>query len=93
MMVANESDYVVCFIRKDAVELVFSDHGLLPNVKRVHHYQRGRTSITGLRFWIRKDISTKRLVVVVMSRLVLLLLFVDFVEQCLQGFDQLRLGI
>ena len=40
------------------------------NVERMHHYQRGRTSITGLRFWLRKVISTKRLVVVVMSRLV-----------------------
>ena len=43
---------------------------LLPNVERMHHYQRGRTSITGLRFWLWKIISTKRLVVVVMSRLV-----------------------
>jgi hypothetical protein len=42
----------------------------LHNVERMHHYQRGRTSITGLRFWLRKVISTKRLVVVVMSRLV-----------------------
>ena len=45
------------------------------NVERMHHYQRGRTSITGLRFWLRKDISTKRLVVVVMSRLVRLLMY------------------
>ena len=50
---------------------------ILPNVKRMHHYQRGRTSITGLRFWLRKGISTKRLVVVVMSRLVRLLFVIS----------------
>ena len=47
---------------------------ILHNVERVHHYQRGRTSITGLGFWLRKIISTERLVVVVTTRLVVPLL-------------------
>jgi hypothetical protein len=36
----------------------------------MHHYQRGRTSITGLGLQLREIIETGRLVVVVMSRLV-----------------------
>jgi len=50
----------------------------LPNDERMHHYQRGRTSITGLRLWLRKIIETGRLVVVVMTRLVLLLISVSW---------------
>jgi hypothetical protein len=38
----------------------------------MHHYQRGRASITGLMAELRKIIETGRLVVVVMARLVLL---------------------
>jgi hypothetical protein len=45
----------------------------LTNDERMHHYQRGRTSITGLMVELRKIIETGRLVVVVMTRLVLLL--------------------
>jgi hypothetical protein len=33
-------------------------------LKRIHHYQRGRKSITGLRFKLRELIGTGRLVVV-----------------------------
>ena len=33
-----------------------------PNVKRVHPYQRGRTSITGFGLNLRKIIETERLV-------------------------------
>ena len=40
------------------------------NVKRVHHYQRGRTSITGLGLGSGKTMETERLVVVVTARLV-----------------------
>ena len=36
----------------------------------MHHYQRGRASITGLMVELRKIIETGRLVVVVMTRLV-----------------------
>ena len=43
------------------------------NVERMHHYQRGRASITGLMFELREIIETGRLVVVVMTRLVVLL--------------------
>jgi hypothetical protein len=43
----------------------------LPNDERMHHYQRGRGSITGLMVELRKIIETGRLVVVVMTRLVL----------------------
>jgi hypothetical protein len=32
------------------------------NVERMHHYQRRRTSITGLVLWLRKIIETGRLV-------------------------------
>ena len=42
-----------------------------PNDERMHHYQRGRTSITGLMLELRKSIETGRLVVVAMTRLVL----------------------
>jgi hypothetical protein len=38
----------------------------------MHHYQRRRTSITGLRLKLRESMETGRLVVVVMTRLVLL---------------------
>jgi hypothetical protein len=41
------------------------------NDERMHHYQRRRTSITGLVLYLRKIIGTGRLVVVVMSRLVI----------------------
>jgi hypothetical protein len=44
----------------------------LHNDERVHHYQRGRASITGLGLWSGKIIETERLVVVVTARLVLL---------------------
>lgn len=40
--------------------------------ERMHHYQRGRASITGLMVELREIIETGRLVVVVMTRLVLL---------------------
>jgi hypothetical protein len=43
------------------------------NDERVHHYQRGRASITGLGLWSGKIIGNQRLVVVVTARLVLLL--------------------
>ncbi len=46
-----------------------------PIDERVHHYQRGRASITGLGLWSGKIIETERLVVVVTARLVVLLLF------------------
>jgi hypothetical protein len=36
--------------------------GSAHNVKRVHHYQRGRASITGFRLWLREIIETERLV-------------------------------
>ena len=42
----------------------------MTNDERVHHYQRGRASITGLGLWSRKIIETERLVVVVTARLV-----------------------
>lgn len=42
-----------------------------PNDERVHHYQRGRTSIAGLRLESDRIIETERLVVVVTARLVL----------------------
>lgn len=54
-----------------SVEAKESRRRVLENVERVHHYQRGRTSITGLRFWLRENAAGERLVVVVMSRLVL----------------------
>jgi hypothetical protein len=38
----------------------------------MHHYQRERTSITGLGLKLRMSMKTVRLVVVVMTRLVLL---------------------
>ena len=37
----------------------------------MHHYQRGRTPITGLVLSLRESIETGRLVVVVMARFVL----------------------
>jgi hypothetical protein len=40
------------------------------NDERMHHYQRGRASITGLVLKLRGSIETGRLVVVVMTRLV-----------------------
>jgi hypothetical protein len=43
----------------------------LANEERVHHYQRERASITGLRLWSGNGIETERLVVVVTARLVL----------------------
>jgi hypothetical protein len=43
----------------------------MENDERVHHYQRGRTSITGFGLKLRQIIETGRLVVVVMTRLVL----------------------
>jgi hypothetical protein len=43
----------------------------LQNDERMHHYQRGRTSIMGLVLKLRGIIETGRLVVVVMSRLVM----------------------
>jgi hypothetical protein len=46
----------------------------LQNDERMHHYQRGRTSSTGLRLKLREVIETGRLVVVVMTRLVGLLI-------------------
>jgi hypothetical protein len=42
----------------------------LYNDERMHHYQRRRTSITGLVLKLRRIIETGRLVVVVMPRLV-----------------------
>jgi hypothetical protein len=42
----------------------------LENDERMHHYQRGRVSITGLMVELREIIETGRLVVVVMTRLV-----------------------
>jgi hypothetical protein len=44
--------------------------GFAENVKRMHPYQRGSTSITGLGLEPRKIIETRRLVGVVMARLV-----------------------
>jgi len=41
------------------------------NDERVHHYQRGRTSITGLGLLPGRINETERLVVVVTGRLVL----------------------
>jgi hypothetical protein len=49
-----------------------------PNDERMDHYQRRRTSITGLRSELRKNIETGRLVVVVMTRLVVLLIVVSW---------------
>jgi len=49
------------------------------NDERMHHYQRRRTSITGVMVELRKIIETGRLVEVIMRRLVLL-------------FDSLLLG-
>ncbi len=49
------------------------DFAKWPNDERMHHYQQGRTSITGLVLKLREIIETGRLVVVVMTRLVLLL--------------------
>jgi hypothetical protein len=49
-----------------------------PNDERMDHYQRRRTSITGLRSELRKNIETERLVVVVMTRLVVLLIVVSW---------------
>jgi hypothetical protein len=43
------------------------------NDERMHHYLRGRASITGLVLKLRQIIETGRLVVVVMTRLVVLL--------------------
>ena len=43
-----------------------------PIDERVHHYQRGRASITGLGLWSGKIIETERLVGVVTARLVIL---------------------
>ncbi len=43
----------------------------LVNDERMHHYQRGRASITGLMVELREIIETGRLVVVVKTRLVL----------------------
>jgi hypothetical protein len=51
----------------------------LANDERMHHYQRRRTSITGVMVELRKIIETGRLVEVIMRRLVLL-------------FDSLLLG-
>ena len=41
-------------------------HGVwtMPNVEHIHHYQRGRASITGLMLKLEKIIETDRLVVV-----------------------------
>ena len=44
------------------------------NVKRTHPYQRGRTSITGLRVELEEIIETRRLIGVAVSRLVGLLI-------------------
>jgi hypothetical protein len=44
----------------------------LQNDERVHHYQRGRASISGFGLWSGKIIVTGRLVVVVTARLVIL---------------------
>ena len=57
--------------KQDASE--YSGLHFLQNDERMHHYQRGRASITGLMVELREIIETGRLVVVVMSRLVLLL--------------------
>ena len=46
----------------------------MQNDERVHYYQRGRASITGLMVETRQIIETERLVVVVTARLVLLLI-------------------
>jgi hypothetical protein len=43
---------------------------LLANDERMHHYQRRRTSITGLRLQILGNIETGRLIGVAVSRLV-----------------------
>jgi hypothetical protein len=50
---------------------------VLANDERVHHYQRGRASITGLGLWLGESIETERLVVVVTARLVRSLLFLS----------------
>jgi hypothetical protein len=42
----------------------------LANDERMHHYQRGRASITGIGLKLRRIIETGRLVGVVMTRLV-----------------------
>jgi hypothetical protein len=57
---------VICVCSSVFGRLVFSD-----NDERMHHYQQGRASITGLMVELRKSIETGRLVVVVMTRLVL----------------------
>jgi hypothetical protein len=41
------------------------------NDERMHHYQRGRASITGLMIELRKNIETGRLVMDVMTRIVM----------------------
>ena len=52
-----------------AYDLIFMHFD--PNDERMHHYQRGRASITGFTVELREIIETGRLVVVVMTRLVL----------------------
>jgi len=53
------------------------DSSFLHNVKRVHPYQRRRTSITGMVLLLQKIIETERLVGVVTARLVGILLYTD----------------
>lgn len=48
--------------------------GILWEIKRVHHCQRGRASIMGLGLRLGKSIETERLEVVVTARLVVLLI-------------------
>jgi len=50
---------------------IFSD-----NDERVHHYQRGRASITRLGLWLVKIFETERLAVVA-RRGLLAILFID----------------
>jgi hypothetical protein len=65
------------FVNLHIMERVIKNHSaqhgeiILENDERMHPYQRGRASITGLVFELREIIETGRLVGVVMSRLVL----------------------
>jgi len=54
----------------------------LPNGEHVHHYQRGRASLTGLRVELGENIETRRLVVVVTMRIVLLPFVVYSIPFC-----------
>ena len=64
-----ESQYVTMLNR--SVCFFVGHLSSLPNDERVHHYQRGRAPITGLKLWSSEVIETERLEVVVTARRVL----------------------